>query len=43
MLTKQSDLWALTPHCRLQKIAHGGRGERLRDVFLNLNLSFATE
>ena len=42
-LTKKPELWELTPHCRLKKTAEGGRGERLRDVFLNVNLPFAPD
>ena len=43
VLTKQPELWALTPHCRLKKTADGKRGDRLREVLLNLNLPFAPD
>lgn len=31
----------MSPLCKLEKTAAGERGDRLRDVFLNLNLPFA--
>ena len=43
MLTDQAKYWALMPHCRLKKTSDGKRGERLREVFLNVNLPFAPD
>ena len=43
MLEKQPNEWTLSSTCKLEKSASGKRGERLREVLLNLNLPFAPD
>lgn len=43
MLSHRAKCWALVPHCRLKNTSDGKRGERLREVFLNVNLPFAPD
>ena len=40
-LIRQPAEWSVSQLCKLEKTVAGERGERLRDVFLNLNLPFA--
>ncbi len=41
ILIRQPEKWSVSRLCKLEKTAAGERGERLREVFLNLNLPFA--
>ena len=43
LLTRQPNEWTVSLACKLEKTASGKRGERLREVLLTLNLSFAPD
>lgn len=43
ILTKQPEWWTVSSACKLEKTVSGKRGERLREVLLNLNVPFASD